>query len=135
MNNLNTNTNPFINCPDCGGYGVSECGAMVCHTCAATGYIKATCAGCDRAYTDHTNLAYIKHTDDCSKCVEGDFTSGLTHIDNYCLDLANKYWCLNIGKCAVRPTIYTDETHMKHCLEVGRELLAEELQLNLNTEV
>jgi hypothetical protein len=108
MNNLNTNTNPFI---------------------------KATCASCDKSYTDHTNIAYIKHTDDCSKCVEGDFTSGLTHIDNYCLDLANEYWCLNIGKCAVRPTIYTDETHMMHCLEVGRELLAEELQLNLNTEV
>ena len=53
--------------------------------------------------------------------------AGLSEHELEMLDIANEWWCLNIGKCVVRPTIYMDESHMMHCMEVGQEIYDEEM--------
>ena len=50
----------------------------------------------------------------------------LTQIDMYCLDLAHSHWMKMMDIDEDTGAKYEDEAHMQHCLEVGRELLAEE---------
>ena len=88
--------------------------------------INLTCPTCNITHSEINELEYIWNTSECSKCYVYDLASGLTQIDMYCLDLAHSHWMKMMDIDEDTGAKYEDEAHMQHCLEVGRELLAEE---------